>query len=139
LNEKIFWQFKIILKYTGEELPQNFNQYWLSSARENFVLVKNRTRAWEFPGGHREDGETPIDTARREAFEEAGVHIAEIDVRGYYILANGHTTIVTTASIDRLPAPGELCNETSDVAVFPVLPAELSFKDGLYDRLIHQI
>ena len=37
-----------------------------------WLMVKNKFRSWEFPGGHKEGSETLYETAQREAFEEAG-------------------------------------------------------------------
>ena len=34
--------------------------------------MRNHPRAWNLPGGRRDDGERPVVTALREAFEEAG-------------------------------------------------------------------
>ncbi|HIG03951.1 MAG TPA: NUDIX domain-containing protein [Candidatus Poseidoniales archaeon] len=38
-----------------------------------FLLVRNKTRGWELPGGTRESDETPMQTLFRELFEETGV------------------------------------------------------------------
>ncbi len=41
-----------------------------------FLLIRNKRSAhWGFPKGHMEPGETKEDTATREVFEEAGIHI----------------------------------------------------------------
>lgn len=44
-----------------------------------FVIVQEQSGACSFPKGHMEAGETEIETARREIFEETGLHPAFID------------------------------------------------------------
>lgn len=42
----------------------------------HFLLIKNRNSVnWGFPKGHMENGETKIQTAKREVFEETGIKI----------------------------------------------------------------
>lgn len=42
----------------------------------HFLLIKNRNSVnWGFPKGHREKGETKVQTAKREVFEETGIKI----------------------------------------------------------------
>ena len=38
-----------------------------------FVIVQEMAGAYSFPKGHMEDGETELETARREVFEEIGL------------------------------------------------------------------
>ncbi|WP_159943746.1 MULTISPECIES: NUDIX domain-containing protein [unclassified Nocardiopsis] len=109
----------------------------LTYAGERPLLVRNRHRAWEFPGGHAEPGEGVADTARREALEEAGAVLGEITPVGYYVLSGGHVTVVTHARVNALrPLTGEF--ETVEVRAFDLLPPdhELSWADGLYAHLL---
>lgn len=46
-------------------------------AEEQVLMVRSR-KGWSFPKGHQESGETPVQTARREVFEETGIE-TEID------------------------------------------------------------
>ena len=43
-----------------------------------FLIVRHRKGHWGFPKGHPDAGEGPIDTARRELFEETGVTRCDI-------------------------------------------------------------
>lgn len=104
---------------------------------ERPLLVRHRHRGWEFPGGHSEPGESPWQTARREASEEAGASLSEQSLIGYYVLSGGHITVVTHAQVEELaPLTGEF--ETVEARVFDRLPGEdeLSWADGLYAHLI---
>lgn len=104
------------------------------------LLVRHRKRAWEFPGGHAEPGESVRQTALREAREEAGATLGRVDPVGYYILAGGHVTVVTHAQVTGLtPLTGEF--ETLEVRAFDVLPPdeELSWSDGLYAHLLREL
>ncbi len=48
--------------------------YRISNKRPLFLLIKSSaTGWWVFPKGHIEEGETLIETARREVFEETGI------------------------------------------------------------------
>ena len=45
----------------------------ISKTQNRYVFCKHKDRnTWEIPGGHREQGETIMDTARRELYEETG-------------------------------------------------------------------
>jgi 8-oxo-dGTP pyrophosphatase MutT (NUDIX family) len=46
-----------------------------------FLLLRNRRGFWGFPQGHKEKGETEIQTLVREVREETG--ISDLDIRAY--------------------------------------------------------
>jgi len=41
---------------------------------KKILLLKKENGKWTFPGGHREPGEEPLQTAQRECFEELGMN-----------------------------------------------------------------
>ena len=50
-----------------------------------WVLCRHKDRnTWEFPGGHREEGESILETARRELYEETGATDFQIEPVGIY-------------------------------------------------------
>jgi 8-oxo-dGTP pyrophosphatase MutT (NUDIX family) len=102
---------------------------------EKLVLVRNQDRGWEFPGGHREGGETFEETAVREVYEEARAKITDIQYLGYYVSSTGHTTIVLTAELDNLLQPGKMDFE---IRLFDRLPPALSFGDGREQLFVDQ-
>lgn len=59
-----------------------------------FLLLKNRRGFWGFPQGHKEKGESEIQTLIREVFEETGIRDLEIqsyigDIRYSYFKGDG--------------------------------------------------
>jgi 8-oxo-dGTP diphosphatase len=98
-------------------------------AGKRLVLVKNEGRAWEFPGGRREGGESYQETAAREVREEAGARIAELVYLGYYVTPAGRVTLITWAEVSSWESRGRE-GGASPVGLFDRLPAALSFGDG---------
>jgi 8-oxo-dGTP diphosphatase len=93
------------------------------------VLVRNKERGWEFPGGHREGNESYEETAVREAYEEARAEITDIEYLGYYISPTGQVTVIVCAEASSFQVLGDEY-ETSEVGIFDRLPSPLSFGDG---------
>ncbi len=105
---------------------------------KEWLMVKNKNRSWEFPGGHRENNETLYETAKREAYEEAGVDIKGMVYKGYYRLPNGHTTAIVTAEVEKFhEIPSDF--ETEERRFVAEFPASLSFNDAVYPWLVRNL
>ena len=96
---------------------------------EGLVLVRNKERAWEFPGGHREGDESYQETAVREVYEETGARISDIVYLGYYTTSQDHITVIACAEVSSDKGMFEGA-EASTMGLFDRLPADLSFGDG---------
>ncbi len=74
----------------------------LSRMDGQFLLSRHRARTtWQNQGGHIEPGETPIEAARRELFEESGALDYDIAPLCDYQFPHG-AAMVFTANIRRL-------------------------------------
>lgn len=93
------------------------------------LLSRHRRReTWETQGGHIEPGETPLEAARRELFEESGAREAELypvcDYFGYddHSCANATVFLALIHRLDTLPE-----SEMKEVRLFDALPANLTY------------
>ena len=100
-----------------------------TSYEGKWVLSKHKKRnTWETQGGHIEDGETPIECAKRELFEESGIRDADIypvcDYVGYnsQSSANGMVFLAVVHSLGELPE-----SEIKEIKLFDTLPADLTY------------
>ncbi|MBQ8200313.1 MAG: NUDIX domain-containing protein [Clostridia bacterium] len=99
----------------------NYHGQWL--------LSRHRDRAtWETQGGHIEPGETPIQAAVRELYEESGVTDAEVipvcDYCGFTDRghANGVVFLAMVHALGELPE-----SEMAEVQLFNQLPDNLTY------------
>lgn len=101
-----------------------------------WILCRHKDRTtWELPGGHREPGETPLEAARRELFEETGTIDADIQTVGVYKLFDyGLLCFAEVACLDPIPA----CSEIAEIRLFDSLPAELTYA-GVHNQLHHWV
>ena len=90
---------------------------------------KNRT-TWEHQGGHIECGETPIEAARRELFEESGTTDATLiplcDYDGYDTKTHAHGQVFLAIVHEFSPLPDF---EMAEVACFSQLPTALTYPE----------
>jgi 8-oxo-dGTP diphosphatase len=132
-SESEFSKLKIV---KTDIVPESYKSVlvFIKNGKE-WLMVKNKFRSWEFPGGHKEGNETLYETAQREAFEEAGVDIKNIVYVGYYRLPDGHTTSIVTAEVEKFhDIPSDF--ETEERKFVSEFPAKLSFNDAVYPWLV---
>jgi len=90
-----------------------------------WVFCKNKTRKWELPGGGREEGESILDNAKRELFEETGATIFDIKpICAYSINSYGTLFFAEIKEFGPLPK-----FEIEEIGFFDEPPAELSFPE----------
>ena len=88
------------------EITDDLLKFAVIAARYNnqWIFCRHKQRStWEIPGGHREEGETIPQTAKRELHEETGAVDSEIKSIGVYgVTKDGLSTygmlFYTTAS-----------------------------------------
>lgn len=147
-----------ILAERGFEPPMGTHIYPLNAAPDyRFVVVFVRsggqwiyTRAkdrnvWETAGGHMEPGETTLDAAKRELWEETGA--AEYEIRPVFDYSvnngGGHYAFgqVFLADVRRFdPVPAEF--EMEEIRAFDTYPTEMRFPGilpVLYGRMEQEI
>lgn len=101
------------------------------SAKEptRVLLVQRKdVPVWVLPGGGVEAGESPLEAAARETFEESGVRVTGVQLIATYHPANklaATTYLVRCAPVQDATAPFSCDAETADAAFFDVndLPA----------------
>lgn len=95
------------------------------------LLSRHKKRAtWETQGGHIEAGETPLEAAKRELYEESGaVHYTIEPLCDYWAgdedgWANGMVFLANVEELGPLPE-----SEMADVRTFEELPENLTYPD----------
>lgn len=113
----------------------------LSKYKDKILLSRHKERTtWETQGGHIEPGETPLEAAKRELYEEAGAVEFEIEALCDYWAgksdtqgANGKVFVAHITKLDSIPD-----SEMAEVRTFDVLPENLTYP-GIAPVLFAQI
>ncbi|MAB36079.1 MAG: NUDIX domain-containing protein [Candidatus Thalassarchaeaceae archaeon] len=111
---------------------------WTYSAEEDgcWIMVKNRSRGWELPGGRLNKGEAPEEAALRELFEETGVLGTAKAIEGD-LLPGGYVVLVEI-EIPVSPEPwGSLDDAIEEVGWCLQLPENSAWGDEEIERIIN--
>ncbi len=106
--------------------------YVIAFRGDAFLMVRNKRRAWEMPGGRLLEGESYEDGARREFLEETGAHLTEIVGEIDIDREEGRVFVGFAGGMTRR----ELSSEISEVREFTELPDDLSFPQVEYERML---
>ena len=111
---------------------------WTYSAEEDgcWIMVKNRSRGWELPGGRLNKGEAPEEAALRELFEETGVLGTAKAIEGDLI--PGGYVVLVEIEIPVSPEPWESLDEAiEEVGWCLQLPENSAWGDEEIERIIN--
>ena len=99
-----------------------------------WIFSKHKKRTtWESPGGHIEKGETPLDAAKRELFEESGAVDFDIEplcdcwiggiLDGVDITGNGQVFLANVRVLTDIPRDSEM----EKICLFDSPPTNLTY------------
>ena len=108
--------------------------YAVAFSGDEFLMIRNRRRGWEMPGGKVEAGETLEQAAMREFSEETG---NELKIISSMRIAAG-TVFFGTVDRGNVSRKKTASEEVAEVSFFHSLPGELSFSRDEYEMVLQE-
>lgn len=101
--------------------------------KDSWVYVQHKERkTWDIPGGHVEEGENLIESAKRELFEESGASKYTIEPMCVYSVSIGNTISFGGLFFAEVETFSELPDmEMNKVEFFSTHPTNLTYPDIL--------
>ena len=101
-----------------------------------WIFCRHKCReTWELPGGHREAGETAMEAALRELYEETGATEAIITpVCIYKVFNHGLLCLAEIKNLSQIPENSEI----AEIRMLDTVPQELTYA-GVHDRLLRWV
>ena len=122
--------------YPLNTIPEKKLKYAVICAKfqRKWIFCKHKLgETWELPGGHIEPGETALQAAHRELYEETGAVEAEITPVGIYKLFDyGLLCYADVKTISQIPADSEI----GQIRLFQSLPYPLTYQN-VHDQLLN--
>lgn len=126
----------------AEELEDSIGSLVFPFYNDNYVMTFHiKRKGWEFPAGIREKGETPLECAIRESFEETGAILKNVKKLGYYTVKIGSKKFkyaIFFSGVERFE-PKPIWSETDLVKLFTELPDNISYEDEVYKIVLEHI
>ncbi|MBD3922133.1 NUDIX domain-containing protein [Paenibacillus sp. PR3] len=102
----------------------------IATFHDQYIIIHNKKRGgWEIPGGSREPGESIVQTASRELYEETGAVRFDLMPFGIYEM-NGSYGMVFYAKVEELSALPAF--EIEAIRFEDVLPEGMNFDEMFY-------
>lgn len=114
-----------------DEIEDNKLKYAVIASRYEgqWVYCKHKERdTFEVPGGHREQGETIVECAKRELYEETGAVAFELIQIGVYSVVRGDIETFGMLFFAEISELGKLPDmEIEQVSFFDEIPEKLTY------------
>ena len=120
------YPFDTLENYFGVDIVAVYKGKWI------FCKHKGRV-TWENPGGHIDAGETPLEAAKRELYEESGAanfdieplcdYFIDVEINGKHYRGNVQVYFAVVHALDELPAYTEM----EKIELFDNFPSELTY------------